>query len=646
VGDPKTTSHFVSLTGLVPCTDHFFEVRSTDPAGNTVSDDDNGAFFQFETLGDLGNGVQECHRGRVIIDQPTPGCSQIVTFDLSEVDLNLNPAVAETVVVAVATTTETAPETVLLTETGPNTSRFAGSIATAPGAPAADGLLQSSHGDQLTVSYADKDDGTGAPAIGFDTSVLDCSGPMITDVRVETHTDARVQVRWTTQEPASSVVEWGPTGALGQVKSSAALVTDHVVILNQFSACQQAHFRVGSTDAFGNSAVVDNVGSPFVTRTYQIPGLYWKEDFESGGVGWTLGGEWQVGTPVGSGGSSGLADPVEAYNNTKILGHDLTGLGAFPGDYEPNVTQTAVSPTRNASTWTNTKLIVHRWLNSGTDDQARMLLIAGGTQILIASGGVAASASDYQVDTFNVATNVDGKPSVSLRFMQISDGSGQYSGWNVDDIIFKNGSLPDYGACGGCGTAPAFAGAVSAIDNNACGANGVTVSWKQAVSWGTGSTGTYHVHRGTTPDFTPSGANRIATDLTSLSYNDTSAPTNQTLYYKVVAENDENCGGGVGLTAGASVVVAVQETTSVPVPAEVPGLLGRNVADAHVRFDWGATAGAVAYRVYRSTSPLPGTFAPVGQTAGVLFEDLGEAATPPSYFYKILAINACNQEGP
>jgi len=651
VGDPRTTSHVVPLTGLQSCTDHFFEVRSTDPAGNTAIADNGGVFFQFETLGDLGNGVQECHRGRVVIDQPTPGCAQTVTFDLSDIDLNQNPLVAETVVVAVASTTETSPESVLLTETGPDTSRFAGSIATAPGAPAADGVLQSSHGDVMTVAYEDRDDGTGAAAIGFDTSVLDCDGPVITDLRVETHTDARVHVRWTTQEPSSSVVEWGPTAALGQAESSTALVTDHLVALNQFSACQEAHFRVAGTDAFGNSVMVDNGGSPFLTRTYQIPGLYWKESFEAGAAGWTLGGEWQIGAPAGNGGSSGLADPDEAYNNANVLGHDLTGLGAFPGDYEPNVTQTAISPTRNASTWSNTKLIVHRRLNSGTDDQGRMTLNFGqfGSLQLITTGGVETAASDYQVDSFDVSANVDGQSSVSLRFTQISDGSGQFSGWNVDDLIFKDGALPDYGACGGCDTAPAFAGVVSAVDNDACGANGVTVSWNRALSWGTGTAGVYHVHRGTTPGFTPSSSNLIAADLTALSHNDTTAPTNQTVYYKVVAENDESCGGGPnapGLTAGEPVVVAVQETTSVPVPAEVPGLLGNRIADAHVRFDWDATAGAVAYRVYRSTSPLPGTFAPIGETASPLFEDLGEAATPDSYYYKVIAINACDQEGP
>ncbi|NJN64618.1 MAG: hypothetical protein HC882_06880, partial [Acidobacteria bacterium] len=65
------------------------------------------------------------------------------------------------------------------------------------------------------------------------------------------------------------------------------------------------------------------------------------------------------------------------------------------------------------------------------------------------------------------------------------------------------------------------------------------MSWDRAVSWGTGASGTYSVYRGESPSFTPSAGNRIASGLTTLSYNDTTAPADRALWYIVQAESNE-----------------------------------------------------------------------------------------------------------
>jgi len=649
-GDPRSASHAVDLSGLEGCTAYYYEVQATDTAGNTAVDDAGGSFHRFETHGDLGNGLQLCHLGRVVVEQTSPSCSQTVTFRVTDLDLNEDPLVADTRVVLVSSTTETDPEPVVVTETGPDTSLFTGSIGTAPGAPVSDGTIQAADGDILTVTYADADDGQGSAVVTFDTVVFDCHGPAITDLRIETITNSRVTVRWTTDEPADSVVWWGDTPALGETTSSGSPVTDHSVILNRFSTCQEGYIRVGSTDVLGNAAVADDHGAPLRISTWDIPGLYWMDDFENGTNGWTLNGEWEIGAPVGNGGSSGIADPVAAYNNTAVLGHDLSGLGAYGGDYEPGITETALSPTLNASTWTDTELIIHRKLSSGDGDSASLSLKVGPLTVpYFSTDGAAVSDADYVVETYGVSVFADGKPAISVQLKQTSDGTGQHSGWNVDDIIFKDGTLPDYAACGGCSTGPGFAGAVTAIDNDACGASGVTVDWDRAVSWGSGTDGTYAVYRDTVPGFTPSGANLVASGLTGLSYNDPGAPNDQTLYYVVLAESDETCGGGPangGLTGGETAVVEVQSTTSVPVPGQVPDLTVERVADTHLQLEWGAAADATGYRIYRSISPEPGTFSQLAGSDGFVFEDLGEGATASSFYYTVIAVNACGQEGP
>ncbi|RMF71654.1 MAG: hypothetical protein D6738_13445, partial [Acidobacteria bacterium] len=235
-GDKRTTDHSVTLTGLQECTVYWYEVQSTDPAGNVAVDDNNGTYFHFETLGDFGDGLQPCHAGQVAIDGGVYSCADTVTFRVTDLDLNGDPNVADSATLLVTSTTETSAEAVLVTETGPNTSKFTGSIATAAGAPVAgDGVLQVAHGDVITVTYRDDDDGSGAPAVDFDTASADCGGPGVSNLRVDTITDQRATIRWDTAEPADTVVEWGPTPALGQTTSSSSLTTGHAVTLNTFS---------------------------------------------------------------------------------------------------------------------------------------------------------------------------------------------------------------------------------------------------------------------------------------------------------------------------------------------------------------------------------------------------------------------------
>jgi hypothetical protein len=650
VGANRVTSHEVQLGGLQECTVYYYNVQSTDPAGNVAVDDNGGNLFRFETLGDLGQGLQPCHAGVITVLSAIESCSESVAVELTDIDLNADAGVAETIAVSITSTTETTPEVIVLTETGPNTSVFTGAIQTALGAAVpGDGIIQTADGDVLTATYNDVDDGSGNPAVSFDTATLDCGGPQISNINVGSITNARVSVSWNTDEGADSVLEWGSTPALGQTTSQSGLRSAHSLLLNQFQACEQVYFRIRGTDTHGNETIADDNGQPFFFNTNDIPGLYELESFESGTNGWNLVGEWEVDVPQGLGGSTGPSDPGAAYNNTAVLGHDLNGQGGLPGDYEPNTSESARSPVYPASTWTNTKLIYHRRLNAAQGDTANLNLFVNGVgRTIFSSSGTTVSESSFQRFELDISVFADGANSVELEFTQSADGSDNRSGWNVDDIILKDGSLPDYAACGGCGVAPSFAGATSAVDNDACGVNGVTVSWGAVPAWGSGGAGTFAIYRDTSPGFTPSPANLVASGVTGLSYNDASAPSDTTLYYIVQAENDETCSSGPnngGLTDGNALAVQVAETSSVPTPTVVDGLLVDLVGDAHVRLSWNPVADATAYRIYRSTSPSSG-FGLLTETSELFYEDLGEGANQNTYFYLVTGVNACGNEGP
>ena len=79
----------------------------------------------------------------------------------------------------------------------------------------------------------------------------DVSGPVISDIAV-TQGGAQATVTWTTDEPASSKVEFGSTASYGAVSQNAALVTSHSLEMGPITCGHSYHFRITSIDAATN----------------------------------------------------------------------------------------------------------------------------------------------------------------------------------------------------------------------------------------------------------------------------------------------------------------------------------------------------------------------------------------------------------
>ncbi len=645
------SAHSVPLAGLAPCTVYWYQVESTDPAGNTVIDDNGGFYYHFETLGDFGSGPQPCHEGKMSLDRSVASCADTLPVRLIDLDLNLSPTAIDTVTVSVTSSTETSPESLLLAETEPNSSTFTASIAigAAPAIPG-DGIVQASHDDLLTATYRDADDGTGHPSTSFATGRADCGGPVITDLRVTDVTDETAIVRWTTAEPADSRVEWGPTPALGSVRTDAALVTSHALTISPLAECGSFHFRVRSTDGRGNVSTADLGGVPVAFGAWRIPGL-WRDELEAS-AGWTLEGEWQIGAPQGKGTSPG--DPTAAHAGTGVLGHDLTGLGAHPGDYENSTNQRAASPVINASTLQGGQLVFRRWLNVGGGTATSYIEVKRGSSwfIVWSAGGVTgASDTSWTLQTVDISTYADANSQLQVAFRQnggLAVG-GTRAGWNVDRMVVKSASQPAFDACGGCGDSPSFAGLASAVDLSGCADGGVRLSWPPAASWGTGRGGTYAVYRSADPAFIPGPANRVAAGIVGTAYDDVGAPNDVALWYVVRAENDETCGGGPangGVEDTNLVRLSVRDETSQPSPGDVgPSLRLDAVNHAHVRLEWAPSPTAARYRVERADAPL-GPFVALGETAETVWEDVDELGSLAGRSYRVTALDACGAAGP
>jgi len=647
----RTTSHVVRLLGLTECTDYWFAVGSDDAVGNSTENDNGGAYFRFMTMNNTDGQVHGCGEGRLVLGADTVGCSSDLPVTVSDHDLNQDPGVVETAVVTFTSTTETTPEVVTLIETGPNTGDFFGSIPTGPGEPVAgDGILQASHDDLITGRYDDDDDGTGNPAVSTDTAVAACLEVEIGWVTVRSITASQATVAWLTPNLTTGRVEWGLSPALGNVLTSSSLRTSHSVSLGYFSDCDRVYFRIVATDAYGNSGVADTDGAPFEFNANTISGAIFRDNFDTD-TGWTLEGEWEIDTPQGLGTSPG--DPVAAYSGTRVLGHDLTGLGATPGNYEAQTTESAFSPVIDASGLVNGELLIQRWLNVARGSIAYLeIRDSGGTwRTVYSTPNISRfTESSWNSAVFDVSAYADGNASLQFRFRQTSFiAESSDAGWNVDRFILRDGSLPGQEACGGCIGAPTFAGVVSIVDDDPCADSTVTLDWAAAPAWGSGTTGTYSVYRDTQADFIPGPGNLVASGVDTTGWTDPSPPSDGTLYYVVRAENNETCGTGPsngGLTDSNLVYGAGRNDTSQSPPGDVGNTLRvEGVGGAHAQVSWIATPGAAAYRVYRSSTPNGG-FVLEAETPDLSHDDPDVLGDGLDWYYLVNAVDACGNEGP
>jgi hypothetical protein len=635
--------HLVQVTGLEECTTYKFEVESADGFGNSSTDDNGGSFYTFQTLGNFpGVGVVACRLGQAQLDRFVYGCGGTAQVSVIDIDLDTDSGATDTAPVWMTSTTEPGGEWITLTETATDSGRFVGTITLDDVVAMADGILAVATGDLVTVTYFDEDDGQGESRVATATATVECEAPAIRDVRVTTVSSTRAEIEWTTDELATSRVEFGPDIALGSVVEDLELKTSHRLAISAFEFCDRAYFRVSSVDEYGETSVADAGGQPFEFNLNEIGGLVFHDNFETD-QGWILNGEWERGTPQGQGSASG--DPELAYSGSGVLGTDLSGSGGFPGDYEPDVAEWAFSPTMNTVGLSNLELILRRKLGSDTGDTASIAVDAFFLQ-QVWNNSTPVDDADW-IEVRYPLSAAENQSAVRIGFSMTAGPDGQSYGWNVDEMIIKDSTEPDYRFCGGCVGAPSFGGVTAAYDASPCAASGLTLEWQPAAAWGTGNGGAYDVHRGTDPDFIPDAANRIAIGLTVTTWVDVTAPADTPVWYVVRARNDEDCGGGEGLADGNLVRLSAIETLSQPLPPSLGATLQvRTVGSAHVRLSWDPVAGVDHYVVRRSEFPDFSTPQQIGSTTGALFEDVDAAIDDLSYYYRVFPANACGAEAP
>ncbi len=212
--------------------------------------------------------------GRVSLDRPKYPCDGVVNVTVLDCGLNADPEVAEQVVVDIDSDSETGIETVILTETGPTSARFQGSISL--GETDSPGVLLIHEGETVTATYLDADDGAGGTNITVTAqAVVDCTPPLISGVQTENIEPRSAGVSFDTDEPARGTVHYGTAcGQPAATANSAGFSSHPTVALTGLDDSTTYYYIVEAMDEAGNLATDDNSGACFTFSTPEIPDFF------------------------------------------------------------------------------------------------------------------------------------------------------------------------------------------------------------------------------------------------------------------------------------------------------------------------------------------------------------------------------------
>ena len=212
--------------------------------------------------------------GTLALDRPKYMCQTVATLRVVDCDLNTDPQTSETAVVVIASTTEPAGEPVTLTETGPDSAVFVGTVLLDTANVA--GVLAVTPGDTLTATYSDADNGRGGVNVEVTaTAVVDCDPPVISNVQASPVQPRSATITLTTDEPARVTVRWGTAcESLQGLQLDTSFRTAHSLLLANLAENTAYYFVIDAEDEAGNRITDDNSGqcyrfdTPPITRYF------------------------------------------------------------------------------------------------------------------------------------------------------------------------------------------------------------------------------------------------------------------------------------------------------------------------------------------------------------------------------------------
>ena len=296
------TSHSSPLSGLVASTTYHYRVLSSDAANNPATSGD----FTFTTA--------------AAPDTTPPVITNVASSNLT-----------------------TSGATITWTTNEAATSRVEYGTTTGYGAfSALDATLVTSHTVNLSGLATNtvyhyrvlSNDAATNPATSGDftfQTLADTTAPVITNVAAGSLTATSANITWTTNEQATSRVEYGLTASYGTLTTlDSSLVTAHSVNLSGLTASTTYHYRVLSSDAANNPATSGDftftTPSSVVTQTITFDDIAGQNlalngQYPTGIIDWGNTNVWLHSEPVGTMTTTNLT-----YNGKGITSATFTFL--------------------------------------------------------------------------------------------------------------------------------------------------------------------------------------------------------------------------------------------------------------------------------------------------------------------------------
>lgn len=213
-------------------------------------------------------------QGVIALDRNKYACTSTATVRVVDCDLNTDDNIIDTVNVNIASDSEPAGETLLLTESDPATATFLGTINI--DTVDSGGVLHVMHGDTVTVTYIDADDGMGGMNVSvIDTAAVDCLSPVISNVMVTGLAPRSATVGFDTDEPANGTIRYGlDCNALSSSQGSSGFTASHSIGLSGLTDNTTYYFVVDAVDEAGNMVTDDNGGACYSFTTPEVPDFF------------------------------------------------------------------------------------------------------------------------------------------------------------------------------------------------------------------------------------------------------------------------------------------------------------------------------------------------------------------------------------
>lgn len=201
--------------------------------------------------------------GSIDMDRDVYTCTSSLTVTVADADL----ADSGTTTIDISSSSGDS-ENALLTEDPPGSGVFTGTVASSPGGPVADGVLQVGDGATIVATYADADDGSGQTALATDDATTDCIAPEVSGVGATALNGSAIEVSLDSDETTGALLRFGTSCAgLDNSRSSDSIATSHTITVEGLDPETTYFYILEVSDTAGNMTVVDDEGTCFSIST-------------------------------------------------------------------------------------------------------------------------------------------------------------------------------------------------------------------------------------------------------------------------------------------------------------------------------------------------------------------------------------------